>query len=251
MAYLGIKKREDLDSLSKIIKRVERLGIHVILDGREPTAKALTIVIADGAEGLHQYEFKTLGEDSHNVESISSPFTWVMDTHAFVKWAETATRGTYALINRALANVVRAMSEDDFDVIRRVKNLEGECIKYLRRDCLQNEIPLKGLTPGAMLHLSMIYGGILHRERGIERMIWDLLSMAVIGNYIPDCCRTCRYCRFVNEATGRYCKSDIREPFPVEVGGEQYPDLFSRKGTVMTRYITGHITKCGGSIRRL
>lgn len=250
MAYLGIKKREDLDTLSKTIKRVEKLGIHVILDGREPTAKALSIIITDGAEGLHQYGFITLGE-GNNIESISSPFTWVMDTNAFVRWAEIATHGTYALINRALANVVRAMSVDDFDVIRRVKNLEGEVIKYLRRDCLQNDIPLKGLTSGSLLHLSFIYGGILHREKGIERMIWDLLSMAVIGNYIPDCCRTCRYCKFVNEATGRYCTSDLRSPFPVEFGGEQYPDLFNRNGVVMTRYITGHITNCGGAIRRL
>lgn len=248
MSYLGIRKKEDLTILYRLIDEVEKLGINVIMDDKEPSAKALTVVIADGCDATAMYSFPMLNENGESV-MVPSPFTWVMDKAAFIRWAEIATHGAMRMVNRSIANVVNAMSVDDFDVIRRVSNLETKVIDLLRTDCLHAGIRLKGLKPAALLHLTMIYGGILHRERGVERIIWEFFSMAVMGKYIPDKCRTCMCCRYVADGTGRYCRSDIREPF--NTNGSTFPDSFKRKGIDMTHYITGHVGECIGYMRRL
>lgn len=256
MAYLGIKSVGEISRFSQLVKKAESMGIHVILDGSEPSVKALSIIVNDDEfAGIRQHSFDIIDDDNTS-KSIPSPFTWEMDTTSFMKWAETATHGIMSDINIALANVVRAMSVNDFDIVRRISNLEKEAVDLLRTDCKYAGINLKGLKPAALLHLSMIYGGIIHRQKGIERIIWDVITMVVMGKYIPDKCRTCMFCKHTNEGTGRYCKSPLIDSFTLPDGftfGEglnEYPDFIAKRGKVMTRFITGHIKECDGYHRR-
>lgn len=241
-----------------IIKKVNAIGVNVITDGTDPSAKCLTIIIDDNCPGIKQYEFPVV-DDNGNSKNVPSPFTWVMDKSMFLTWSNIATKGMFKTINKVISEIVAEMPVGDFDLLRQIPNLESRMIEFFRYEMKQGNIPFKGFNNPALYHIAMIYGGIFHQHRGIKSLIEDLIKMVSLNKYIRNKCRTCMFHRFTNDGTGHRCGGISVDDFRIEgadaismqVGANLFPDAtVDRNGYLHSRYILGNIEKCDGYHRR-
>ena len=244
--------------ISKLIQKVSALGIHVIEDGQRHTEKALTVIITKDKGIKEMLPCRWLKDDE--VFSGHSPFTWRLSEEEFSKWATKATSQPYAMFNKIIVKMVRDMTVDSFEHLRRHENLEDEMYSFLCQDLVEMGLGKIKFTQGALIHLTVIYGGLLHRERGVEELIEQLMNMVLCGEFIPDRCRSCMACKNTAKGTRRYCRSLLNEGFVIPDGinvGElvtSFPDIkvkeYKKYASALTRYIPGPIKDCEFYTRR-
>lgn len=244
--------------LSKLIQKVSALGIHVIEDGQRHTEKALTVIITKEKGIKEMMPCRFVRDDE--IISGHSPFTWRLSEREFIEWANKATSQPYAMINKSIAKLVREMDVESFEHLRRHEKLEDELYGFIREDLTEIGLGKVKFSTGALLHLTVIYGGLLHRNRGVDQLIEQLFNMALSNEFMPDRCRSCINCKYTNKGTGRYCRSLLNEgfviPSDINVGElvDSFPDIkikeYRRYRTALTRYIPGDIKACEFHIRR-
>lgn len=246
--------RELIDSIEK----ANKLGINIITDGSQPSAKCLSIsIVEDLPGGVNQVEFEMIGSNGETV-SIRSPFTWEMTKEEFLKWVEVAYKQPLRRINRIIAKMVRLMPIEKFDALRRVPNLEKKVIEMLRNEFAFLGINPKGITLPMLSHLELIYGGMFNRAEGIERFLDTIFDMVIEGIYRPDKCRSCKHC--VHTENGRRCENFRNEgfslPMDTKLGNiiDNFADLTVRKvgkkGYAYTKYIPENQKSCAYYKRR-
>lgn len=248
----------DYDELSKLVQKVSALGIHIIEDGQRHTEKALTVIITKEKGIKEMMPCRFVRDDE--VISGHSPFTWRLSEAEFIEWAKTATSQPYAMINRIIAKMVRDMTVESFEHLRRHENLEDEMYSFLRQDLVEMGLGKIKFTQGSLLHLTVIYGGLLHRNRGVDQLIEQLFNMVLAKEFIPDRCRSCMNCKITNKGTGRRCHSLLNQGFVIPEGinvGElvvSFPDIrikdYKKYANALTRYIPGPIKECEFYTRR-
>lgn len=244
--------------LSKLIQKVSALGIHVIEDGQRHTEKALTVIITKEKGVKEMMPCRWLKDDE--VISGHSPFTWRLSEREFIEWATKATSQPYAMINKSIAKIVREMDVESFEHLRRHEKLEDELYGFIREDLTEIGLSKVKFSTGALLHLTVIYGGLLHRNRGVDQLIEQLFNMALANEFIPDRCRSCINCKISGKGTGRRCHSLLNQGFVIPDGinvGElviSFPDIkikdYKKYANALTRYIPGPIKTCEFYIRR-
>lgn len=253
-----MKNINTYDTLSKLISKVNSLGIHTIEDGQRHTEKALTVIITREKGVKEMVPCRFVRDDE--VITGHSPFTWRLSEREFIEWAKTATSQPYAMINRIIAKMIREMTVEGFEHLRRHENLEDEMYSYLCQDLTEIGLGKIKFTQGSLVHLTVIYGGLLHRERGVELFIEQLFNMILCEEFIPDRCRTCMSCKNTSKGTRRYCRSLLNEGFVIPDGinvGElvtSFPDIkvkeYKKYASALTRYIPGPIKDCEFYTRR-
>lgn len=246
------------DEISKLIDDITALGIHVIEDGQRHTEKALTVIITKQKSVKEMMPCRWLKDDE--VISGHTPFTWKLSEEEFIEWAKTATSQPYAMINRIIAKMVREMTVESFEHLRRHEKLEDELYGFIREDLTEIGLGKVKFSAGVLLHLTVIYGGLLHRERGVEQLFDQLFNMVLANEFIPDRCRSCMNCKITNKGTGRRCHSLLNQGFVIPDGinvGElvvSFPDIrikdYKKYANALTRYIPGPIKSCDFYIRR-
>lgn len=244
--------------LSKLIQKVSALGIHVIEDGQRHTEKAVTVIITKEKGIKEMMPCRFVRDDE--VISGRSPFTWRLSEAEFIEWAKTATSQPYAMINRIIVKMVRNMTVDSFEHLRCHENLEDEMYSFLCQDLTEIGLGKIKFTQGSLFHLTLIYGGLLHREKGVELFIEQLMNMILCDEWIPDKCRTCMFCKNTSKGTHRYCHSLLNEGFVIPDGinvGElvtSFPDIkvkeYKKYASALTRYIPGTVKECEFYTRR-
>jgi hypothetical protein len=245
--------------ISKLIQKVSALGISVIDYGQRHSEKALTVIIVkeNGIKEMMPYRFVKNDE----LFTGKSPFTWKLGEDEFVKWAKIATTEPFAMFNKCIAEIVKFMSVEDFEKLRRHEKLETEMNKYLYDELMNAGIGRVKLTKPALLHLSFIYGGLINRKEGIIQLISDLMDCVLEGHFIPDKCRSCMFCKMTPyKGTGRKCMSPMNEGFVIPSKSEfedvldKYPDINFKKavkeGEGTTRFIPWRQKICDNYIRR-
>lgn len=240
--------------LIRAIEKANKIGINIITDGSQPSAKCLSISIkSDVPGGVNQVAFEMVGKDGETV-SIRSPFTWEMTREEFLAWAEKSYRYPLKNINRTIARMVRLMDIERFDALRRITNLEKRIIEMLRNEFAFLNINPKGITLPMLSHLELIYGGVnmMNRKDGIERFIDTLFNMVIEGIYRPDKCRSCKNCKYDCDGK-RYCKNPVTEfslPMDTTIGNiiSDFPDLqvrvVGKRGYAYTKYIPENQRTC-------
>ena len=251
-------KNTTYEELAKLIEKVTALGIHVIEDGQRHTEKAMTVIITEENGIKEMIPFKTIKDDE--VVTGLSPFAWRLDKNEFIKWARVATSQPFAMFNKSLAKLVRLMTVESFESLRKHEHLEDEMLKYIIRELDYTGIGKIKLSKPALFHLTLIYGGLLHREKGIELFIEQLMNMCLSKEFIPDRCRSCKFCKLTDKGTMRYCWNPLNEGFVIPrdilVGklAESFPDIkikqYQKYNEAVTRYIPGDIKDCEFYIRR-
>lgn len=246
------------DEISKLIDATTTLGIHVIEEGQRHTEKALTVIITKRKSVKEMMPCRWLKDDE--VISGRSPFTWKLSEEEFIDWARVATSQPFAMFNKSIAKLVRDMDVESFEALRKHENLEDEMYSFLQEELVYSGLGRIKFTHGALVHLSLIYGGLLHREKGVELFIEQLMNMTLQQQFIPDRCRSCMNCKYTNKGTGRYCRSLLNEGFviPSDINVSElvdsFPDIkikeYRRYRTALTRYIPGDIKDCEFYIRR-
>ena len=253
-----MKNFNTYDEMSKLISKVNSLGIHTIEEGQRHTEKALTVIITREKGIKEMVPCRFVRDDE--VISGHSPFTWRLSEREFIEWAKTATSQPYALFNKIIAKMVREMDVESFEHLRRHENLEDELYGFIREDLVDIGLGNVKFSQGALLHLTVIYGGLLHRERGVEQLLDQLFNMALANEFIPDKCRSCMNCKITGKGTGRRCHSLLNQGFVIPDGinvGElvvSFPDIrikdYKKYANALTRYIPGPIKSCDFYIRR-
>lgn len=253
-----MKNFNTYDEMSKLISKVNSLGIHTIEEGQRHTEKALTVIITK-EEGVKEMVPCRFVRDDEII-SGHSPFTWRLSEREFIEWANKATSQPYAMINKSIAKLVREMDVESFEHLRRHEKLEDELYGFIREDLTEIGLGKVKFSAGALLHLTVIYGGLLHRERGVEQLIEQLFNMVLANEFIPDRCRSCMNCKITNKGTGRRCHSLLNQGFVIPDGinvGElvvSFPDIrikdYKKYANALTRYIPGPIKSCDFYIRR-
>ena len=240
-------------TLINAIEKANRLGINIITDGSQPSAKCLSISITEDVPGgVNQVAFEMIGKDGETV-SIRSPFTWEMDKKHFLEWIEVAYKQPLRGINRTIAKMVRLMPIDRFDSLRRITNLEKKTVEMLRNELAFLGVNPKGVTLPMLHHLVLIYGGVFNRREGTEKFLDTIFSMVIEGIYRPDKCRSCRRCIY-HEDGMRECASvknpGFSIPLSTELGAviDSFPDMWvSIKGKhriALTKYIPEDQKSC-------
>lgn len=253
-----MKTLTSYDEISKLIEATTALGIHVIEEGQRHTEKALTVIITKQKSVKEMMPCRWLNDDE--IISGYSPFTWRLSEEEFIDWARVATSQPYAMINKSIAKIVREMDVESFEHLRRHEKLEDELYEFIREDLVEIGLGKVKFSTGALLHLTVIYGGLLHRNRGVDQLIEQLFNMALANEFIPDRCRSCINCKISSKGTGRRCHSLLNQGFVIPEGinvGElvvSFPDIkikdYKKYANALTRYIPGPIKTCEFYIRR-
>lgn len=244
--------------IAKLIEKVSALGIHVIDEGQHHTEKALTVIITRHKGVKEMMPCRWVTDDE--LFTARTPFTWKLSEEEFIEWANKATTQPYAMINRIIAKLVRDMDVASFEALRKHEHLEDEMLSYFRQDLTEIGLGKIKFTQGALIHLTVIYGGLLHRELGIEQLVEQLMNMVLCGELIPDKCRSCMSCKYTTKGTRRYCRSLLNEgfviPSDINVGElvDNFPDIkikeYRKYRTALTRYIPDDIKNCEFYTRR-
>lgn len=244
--------------IARLIEKVSALGIHVIDEGQHHTEKALTVIITRHKGIKEMMPCRWVTDDE--LFTARTPFTWKLSETEFIEWAKVATSQPYAMFNRIIAEMVRDMDVESFEALRKHEHLEDEMFSYLRQDLAEIGLGKIKFTQGALIHLTMIYGGLLHRELGIEQLVEQLMNMVLANEFIPDRCRSCMSCKYTNKGTRRYCRSLLNEgfviPSDINVGElvDNFPDIkikeYRKYRTALTRYIPSDIKNCEFYTRR-
>lgn len=241
------------------IKKVNKLGINVITDGREPSAQCLTVIIDEGVDAPVQEYFKVINDD--DVVECASPFTWRMDRASFIKWAHRATSMPFSLIYKSISRVVRGMDTRSFERLRKITNLERLMTEYLAVELNTIGITFKGIAPVGLHHVVFIYGGIFHQADGLDELTIRLMNMVLHGHFIPDKCASCRWCRIKpGIGTERKCGHPINEGFliprdmPTGTVTENFPSVavlkVGKERDLFTMWIPGYTRSCSDYDRR-
>ena len=249
----------DVELIRKI-KKANKLGINVITDGSTPSAKSLSIVITDDAIGGASQIFFDMISENGEITSLPSPFTWAMTREKFIEFVEISNKFVLRKIYQTLSRMVRMMPIEKFDILRRIPDLQNQVIKYLYDELAFLGIKPRGISLPMMLHVEMMYGGpLLTHDEGIEHLINDLFDMVIEKRYIPDKCRSCKFCRYDDDGR-RYCDNPgtvFSIPMDTTIGNiiDAFPDLQIRvnanQGYAYTKYIPGYQKNCSVHKRRI
>lgn len=233
------------ETISNMIKRVNALGISVLEESERAPMKTLSITIVEKKGIKEMIPFKYI--DGDDIREARSPFTWRLSREEFIEWATTATSRPFATIYKVVAKIIREMDIEDFNRLRIRSNLWEEMKKYFYEELSYTGFRKVSLTSApALTHLTLIYGGLLNRNQGLENFVSNLFDMVLSGQVKHDRCRSCMWCKNKNDG-GHICKNPLKEGFVIpsdmKVGEviNNFPDLKIQKFGDYKEYVTSWV----------
>lgn len=225
------------NTIFNLIQKVTRLGIDVLFtDSKRIVAQAATIRIVDGTDICRQIPFVIEGND------VMSPFAWEMSEDVFMKWGQRAVKQPYKRLNKVVANMIRTMDVQTFDLLRQTPDLFDKVIYELRHHMADVHISVGHFSRPALLHLTHIFGGMNEEKLRyfISRLFLDVLN----SQHTVDKCSSCSHYRIRHGK--RYCVYggfELPEDMRISQVINEFPDVYvertGKRYRAFTNYIPG------------
>lgn len=194
--------------LNDLIKKVNKLGINVIKEGDYVSSQCLTVILDTSDD--NRREMATV------IDGKPSPFTWILGTCEFKRWAHIATSFPYRKINKVLSRIIRLMNTDAFNELRQHSRLEIEFLEMLYAEMGSIGVPAHLNNKAVVTRLLLVYGGLVDQEAFIEDFLIEILGMIIKGSFRINKCRSCKYCDIsIKKGAKHRCKAPGFDGFKI------------------------------------